>query len=54
MKCIVTGGTGFIGSPLTERLLDNIEYWRQAPVWTTDTISGATEGWFKYLACSPS
>jgi UDP-glucose 4-epimerase len=30
-------------------MLDNIDYWRQAPVWTTDTIADATEGWFKYL-----
>jgi UDP-glucose 4-epimerase len=31
-------------------MLDNIEYWREATVWTTDTIAGATEGWFKYLS----
>jgi len=31
------------------KMLDNIEYWRQAPVWTTATISKATEGWFRYL-----
>lgn len=30
-------------------MLDNIEYWRDAPVWTTETISQATEDWFKYL-----
>ena len=30
-------------------MLDNIDYWRQAPVWTTDTIADATEGWFRYL-----
>lgn len=30
-------------------MLDNIEYWRDAPVWTTDTIGRATEDWFKYL-----
>ena len=35
-------------------MLDNIDCWRQAPVWTTDTISEATEGWFKYLERSPS
>ena len=27
----------------------NIEYWRNAPVWTPDSIAGATEDWFKYL-----
>ena len=31
-------------------MLDNIEYWREATVWTTDTIADATEGWFKYLS----
>ena len=30
-------------------MLDNIEYWRNAPVWTTETISEATEDWFRYL-----
>jgi len=30
-------------------MLDNIEYWRDAPVWTPGTINRATEDWFKYL-----
>lgn len=30
-------------------MLDNIDYWREAPVWTTDKIAEATAGWFKYL-----
>jgi UDP-glucose 4-epimerase len=30
-------------------LLENIEYWREAPVWTPDTIEDATSDWFKYL-----
>ncbi len=30
-------------------LLDNIDYWREAPVWTPDTIADATRDWFKYL-----
>ena len=30
-------------------VLENIEYWRNAPVWTPDSISYATEDWFKYL-----
>lgn len=30
-------------------MLENIDYWRDAPVWTTDTIAGATADWFKYL-----
>ncbi len=30
-------------------LLDNIEYWRDAPVWNPDTISEATKDWFKFL-----
>ncbi|MFP3153782.1 SDR family oxidoreductase [Lachnospiraceae bacterium ZAX-1] len=38
-------------------VLANIDYWREAPVWTPDTIGIATEDWFKYLgkedlACS--
>jgi UDP-glucose 4-epimerase len=31
-------------------LIDNIDYWREAPVWTPDTIKEATEDWFKYLS----
>ena len=30
-------------------ILENIDYWRQAPVWTPDTIKDATADWFKYL-----
>ena len=30
-------------------ILDNIDYWRKAPVWTPDTIASATQDWFKYL-----
>lgn len=33
-----------------EIMLDNIDYWRQAPVWTSDSINNATKGWFKYLS----
>jgi UDP-glucose 4-epimerase len=30
-------------------MLDNIEGWRKAPVWTAAAIEEATTGWFKYL-----
>lgn len=30
-------------------LLTNIDYWREAVVWTPKTISVATKSWFKYL-----
>jgi UDP-glucose 4-epimerase len=30
-------------------MLENIDYWRDAPVWTVDAIKGATADWFKYL-----
>jgi len=30
-------------------LLDNIDAWRDAPVWTPDMIAEATADWFKYL-----
>ena len=32
-----------------ENILANIDYWRDAPVWTPETIEKATEDWFKYL-----
>jgi UDP-glucose 4-epimerase len=31
------------------KVVENIEYWRNAPVWTPESISSATEDWFKYL-----
>jgi UDP-glucose 4-epimerase len=31
------------------RLLDHIELWRDAPVWTPQTIDAATADWFRYL-----
>ena len=32
-----------------EIILENIDYWRNAPVWTPENIEEATEDWFKYL-----
>lgn len=31
------------------KVLDQIDYWKEAPVWTPDTIGAATKDWFKYL-----
>lgn len=31
-------------------MLQNIDYWREAPVWTPKTINEATRDWFKYLS----
>lgn len=30
-------------------MLDNIDDWRDAPVWDVSTIAAATQDWFKYL-----
>lgn len=30
-------------------MLENIESWREAPVWTPETITRATREWFQYL-----
>ena len=30
-------------------MLENIDYWREAPVWTPETIGEATREWFTYL-----
>ncbi len=32
-----------------QTMLDNIEYWRNAPVWNPESIKQATTDWFKYL-----
>lgn len=31
------------------RMLDNIDYWKEAPVWDESTIAAATRSWFRYL-----
>jgi UDP-glucose 4-epimerase len=31
-------------------VLDNIDFWREAPLWTPKTIADATKNWFKYLS----
>ncbi|MFC2100985.1 SDR family oxidoreductase [Bacteroidota bacterium] len=30
-------------------MLENIDYWREAPVWEPESIANATKDWFKYL-----
>lgn len=32
-----------------KKILENIEYWRDAPVWTPESIKEASADWFKYL-----
>ena len=31
-------------------MLENIDYWREAPVWTPESIAEATKEWFTYLS----
>ena len=31
------------------KLLDNISYWKDAPIWDKRSINKATKSWFKYL-----
>jgi UDP-glucose 4-epimerase len=30
-------------------VLDNIDYWRDAPLWTPESIAEATKTWFSCL-----
>jgi UDP-glucose 4-epimerase len=30
-------------------IVENIDYWRQAPLWTVEKIEAATREWFKRL-----
>lgn len=32
-----------------QTMLDNIDYWREAPLWEPASIAEATKDWFKYL-----
>jgi len=31
-------------------MLENIDYWKNAPLFTVKTIENATKDWFKYLS----
>lgn len=35
------------------QMLDHIELWREAPLWTPDSIKEATKEWFEYLGKKP-
>ena len=30
-------------------IIENIDYWQDAPVWNPETIADATEDWVRYL-----
>ena len=32
------------------KMLDNLEYWSDAPLWDEKSISTATKKWFEYLS----
>lgn len=32
-----------------KKVLENIDYWKEAPVWTPESIGVATQDWFRYL-----
>ncbi len=32
------------------RILENIDYWKDAPLWDEQSIAGATESWFSFLS----
>jgi len=32
-----------------QNILDNIDYWKDAPLWDVDTIAKATKTWFEYM-----
>lgn len=36
-----------------QNMLEEIEHWRDAPVWDTPSIDRATNSWFKYLGSKP-
>ena len=31
------------------KVLENIDYWKNAPLWDKKSIKTATKDWFKYL-----
>lgn len=37
-----------------KKILENIGYWEDAPLWTPEKIEQATKDWFRYLSCGNS
>lgn len=37
-----------------KKLLENINYWKEAPVWNPESIADATKDWFHYLGSKKS
>jgi UDP-glucose 4-epimerase len=35
-----------------QKILDNIDYWRNAPLWDPQSIAKATQTWFDMLSSS--
>lgn len=33
-----------------KKVVEHIDYWKEAPVWTPDSIADATQDWFRYLS----
>jgi UDP-glucose 4-epimerase len=33
-----------------KKMLENINYWKDAPLWTEEKIKDATKDWFRYLS----
>ena len=31
------------------KILENIDYWKDAPLWDPSSIANATKTWFKYM-----
>lgn len=36
-----------------ERIVENIDYWAEAPLWNEESIAAATKTWFRYLEDEP-
>ena len=32
------------------KMLENIDYWKDAPIWDVKSIERATHSWFKYMS----
>ena len=33
-----------------KKMIENIDYWQEAPLWDRDSIAVATQDWFRYLS----
>lgn len=53
IKCMLQWNPQVTFEEGVSKMLEQIDYWKEAPLWTPQTINEATKSWFKYLNTQP-